>query len=1324
MGTGVCLLGTASPALAIPSPELVVGSFTSISQLVALLSAMLGGGAALAGLSAKTRRDQPSGRAVWLLALMAMALLAVSLAANVYQFWTAQVDLALRLEATLTRPTSTADGRTLDPTLKEVSYAEQLASPRGISTEETERLLEAAQRGERTDLMFLDIREAAETEMGGLPLSKAVRFPDLPKQNLDFAGKTAILFCHNGNRSYETCAALAAKGIDCRFMVGGLEKWLVERRSLTGLKARTLADLRAVPPYRNQATLLTTADAHKAVREQSAIFVDVRYPGEFNTNHLPGAINLPIRPTPTEELRQRISSLPHRPIIAPCYDRRSCFFGEILGLELDRAGYDFRGRYTLPWEYFTAPEPRPYIEQWLKQAHASYWGKAVEMLAGALGQIARYVGLPVAIVLLALLSRLLILPFSLKSECDQIRARAASDELAAIKLRLKKDPTRLTRAIRAFYRRHGLTPVRNLLALLFLPIMAIALLAVQHVSATAGGHLLWISDLSQRDASLVFPVLFGVLICIYAEMAFARSNQHRLIIWLAGLPVMIATGSLFSAGADIYLTTSAALLLVQRLAVAGELKQLWLRWRRRYLPASIITLDEPHRLLERGNKSLRLAQMRAGGMPVPDGVVLTAEFMQTLGHASADQRHRHTDAIWRYLRCERAVVRSSAALEDGTERSFAGVFESVLNVDRAGLEAAIAKVNASFTSERAESYGTVAAKGSVLIQRMIAADYAGVLFTQDPAAGALAMIELVRGTGEDLVSGRSEPQTCRFGRASGRPFGEQASPIDLASLLAFGRQAEALFGAPQDIEWAWSNGAFHLVQSRHITTGLPPVQRSLACALDLATANTPDETAFVKNELSEMLPRPTPLSLSLLESLWASGGSVDLACRSLGLSYKVEDDSRSYVTSILGRLYSNKTEETRRALKIGPMAARRLARGADGIEYHFRHVFLPKFLAEARITEAIDFTSLSTADLFLALEQLYGRFVHETHVEVDVINIAASFCLAYARNLLADHGLDSSEYLGNIPETDEERAIAEAAHAPSGERRALLAASMGHRATLDYELSAPRYCETPHVLDELPVRRVPATPASGVDTAEERLLAGFGRRVITAIATARRFQALKQDARHHSLRELALLRRITLVLDGRLELGGMSFFLSFDELLGLRSQSADVVWEVAHKRQKERDQLLSHVSPPTTVTVHDIELMSIGAHAVRGEHGDGIRGTCVSGSTTMTGRARVVTEADAEAGTPISGLEHGDIIVAPMIHPAWLPHFTRAAGLVCEVGGWLSHTAIVAREYNMTMIVGTRGLGDIADGSLLRLCPDGKVEILPEAKLVGAVAAE
>ena len=58
----------------------------------------------------------------------------------------------------------------------------------------------------------------------------------------------------------------------------------------------------------------------------------------------------------------------------------------------------------------------------------------------------------------------------------------------------------------------------------------------------------------------------------------------------------------------------------------------------------------------------------------------------------------------------------------------------------------------------------------------------------------------------------------------------------------------------------------------------------------------------------------------------------------------------------------------------------------------------------------------------------------------------------------------------------------------------------------------------------------------------------------------------------------------------------------------------------------------------------------------------------------------------------------------------------RAAGFVCAVGGWLSHTAILAREYDVAMIVATAGINGIRDGDRLRLHPDGEVEILDEGR--------
>ena len=90
----------------------------------------------------------------------------------------------------------------------------------------------------------------------------------------------------------------------------------------------------------------------------------------------------------------------------------------------------------------------------------------------------------------------------------------------------------------------------------------------------------------------------------------------------------------------------------------------------------------------------------------------------------------------------------------------------------------------------------------------------------------------------------------------------------------------------------------------------------------------------------------------------------------------------------------------------------------------------------------------------------------------------------------------------------------------------------------------------------------------------------------------------------------------------------------------------------------------------------------------------------------------MISEEDAELGNPMEDFRDGDIIVAAMINPAWLPYFCRAGGFVSEVGGWLSHPAILAREYDVAMIVGTEGIGRIAEGDRLRLNPDGRIEVV------------
>lgn len=1316
-GSAFLTFGTGS-AYAIPSPELVVGSLSSISQLIGLVAALLGGGAAVVGVRARRGMSGASARGMKI-CLGVIACLLVGMGVLTYLYINQQDAEKARLQSTLTRPMTVVGGKSLDPTLKEVSYAEQLRNPRGISTEELEGVLFAKQRGEASEYVLLDIRETAEAEMGSLPGSQAIRFPDLRQANTDFKGKKPVVFCHNGNRGYETCMAMAAMGIDCRFMVGGLEKWLVEKRSLTGLNARTLDDLRALPPFRNDSVLLNTTQVHDLIDNEGAILVDVRYPGEFASSPLPGAINLPIRPTPTLELKQKLSELPKKPIIAPCYDRRSCFFSDVLGLELDRMGYDYRGRYTVPWEYFVANKPRPYVAEWLEQSRKGWWTKASEYLADILGKVADHIGLIAAIFLLAAISRILVMPVALKAERDQIVARAHEQEMKDLKVRLKGDP-RLARAMQAFYRRHGLTPLRNLIGLLFLPVMALSVGAVHAVATVNKPSLLWIPDLSDRDPLLILPVLFAALIALYCDMAFGRSKKQRALIWLIAMPVLTTTGTLLSAAADLYILATAMLLLLQRLYVTGAFARLAANLRRARLDEGVVALSQPERLTDCGNKAYRLARMRQEGLPVPDGVVLTPQFLAGFDSGDAETQRRRLDRLWKAVGAERVVVRSSAAAEDGAEHSFAGVFESVLNVDRAGLHEAIAKVKASFDAARVQSYGVERGGGSVVVQHMIAAQYAGVLFTQDPAAGGLSMIELVEGTAEGLVSGTVAPQTFRCGRMSGEIIGETKPPVDLSALIRLGQRAEQIFGAPQDIEWTYRDGGFNLVQSRDITRLLDDSPRKAelrseyARVLDRAAGARADEVVFAQNELAEMLPRPTPLSLSLMESMWASGGSVDVACRTLGIRYGVDEDAPSYLLSIFGRLYIDKRQERVRAGRISALALRRLNNSADKIEREFREEFLPVYSREIALREAIDFDRLATPDLVAALKQVHDDFVHRTHVEVDIINVAASFYFERAKKLLTEHGLDPTAHLAHVPPTDYDRLLSEAGRLHGRLRRDFLIAHAGHRAVLDYELASRRYAEEPAPLEAL-CESEAGKPLSVVDEpAEDAALLKAGKAVADAARIACRFETLKEDAKHHSLRELAVIRRGVLALDRRFGLENLAFYLTMDELLAMQERPLEAMRDLATERYHQSLQFAQAEPLPPTLTIATLEKASAGIAESTEALGQ-IRGTRVSGAGMVSGRARVVSSADAESGRPIADFADGDIVVSNMVHPAWLPYFGRAGGFVCAVGGWLSHTAILAREHNLLMIVGARGLESIADGSELRLHPDGSVEIVTDA---------
>jgi pyruvate,water dikinase len=273
-----------------------------------------------------------------------------------------------------------------------------------------------------------------------------------------------------------------------------------------------------------------------------------------------------------------------------------------------------------------------------------------------------------------------------------------------------------------------------------------------------------------------------------------------------------------------------------------------------------------------GGKGASLARLSALGLPVPEGFVVPADAMTTVVDADA-LRAALPDAAKAQAIVAAAeppaeiaeayaalgddppvAVRSSACAEDSETASYAGQQETYLHVRGAGqVLDRVRDCWASFFSERAIFYRQT--KGSlddlgmaVVVQRMVRADVAGVLFTCDPVRGRSdrMVVEAVLGLGEAAVSGHVTPDhyilkrdgTIRKAQVAQQPFaivpveaggveerelgsegGEQKlAEEQLRELARLGADLEERLGRPQDIEWAVEGGEIYVLQARPVTT--------------------------------------------------------------------------------------------------------------------------------------------------------------------------------------------------------------------------------------------------------------------------------------------------------------------------------------------------------------------------------------------------------------------------------------------------------------------------------------------------------------------------
>jgi rifampicin phosphotransferase len=207
-----------------------------------------------------------------------------------------------------------------------------------------------------------------------------------------------------------------------------------------------------------------------------------------------------------------------------------------------------------------------------------------------------------------------------------------------------------------------------------------------------------------------------------------------------------------------------------------------------------------------GGKAASLGELMSAGFRVPPGFAIEAD--------SAPEELPLPDAP--------VAVRSSAIGEDSADASFAGQHATFLGV--AGRDAvldAIAKCRASLADSAAyrERMGGGGAMG-VVVQEMVEAEVAGVMFTCSPLTGdpSVVAIDAAPGLGEAVVSGEVTPDSFSLSKVTGERLQGSGCLDDaqLAELLDLGKRIERHFGAPQDIEFAFA-GELFVLQSRPVT---------------------------------------------------------------------------------------------------------------------------------------------------------------------------------------------------------------------------------------------------------------------------------------------------------------------------------------------------------------------------------------------------------------------------------------------------------------------------------------------------------------------------
>ncbi|WP_129691695.1 phosphoenolpyruvate synthase [Gottfriedia acidiceleris] len=757
------------------------------------------------------------------------------------------------------------------------------------------------------------------------------------------------------------------------------------------------------------------------------------------------------------------------------------------------------------------------------------------------------------------------------------------------------------------------------------------------------------------------------------------------------------------------------------------------------------------------------------------------------------------------------AVRSSATAEDLPHASFAGQQDTYLNIiGKENILQHISKCWASLFTDRAVIYRMQndfdhsQVYLSVVIQKMVFPQASGILFTADPVTSnrKVLSIDASFGLGEALVSGIVSADCYKvqgneivdkriatkklaiYGRKEGGTESHQIDPQkqitqtltehQILQLAQIGRQIEAYFHCPQDIEWCLVEDTFYIVQSRPITTLYPipevddqenhvylsvghqqmmtdPI-KPLGLSFWMLTTRAPMRKAggrlFVdisqnlalphrRKMFIEALGKSDPLLKDALLKVVAREEFIDSSPvnkaktqnknnqEQSSSSFKALIENDPTIVSDLIKKNQTSIEELKQNI--------RMKSGLDLMDF---------ILEDLQKLRELLFDPRSSAVFMSAMNAT--EWINEKINEwLDEKNVGDTLTQSVPNNITSEMGLelmDVADVIRPYPEVinylqhvEDENFLDELIKFEGGQeaKDAIddFLIKYGMRCTGEIDLTRTRWSEKPSTLVPMILSNIknfePHASTrkfeQGLEKAlqkEQELVKRLlqlpngkqkAEEIKEVISLIRNFIGYREYPKYgmisrYFVYKLALLKEAKqLVKTNVLSEVEDIYYLTFEELHEVvRTKKLD--YQIINKR-KDEYKLYNKLTPPRVIT-SDGEII-VGEYKRENLPSDAIVGLAVS-SGVIEGRARVILNMED------ANLEEGDILVTSFTDPSWTPLFVAIKGLVTEVGGLMTHGAVIAREYGLPAVVGVENATKlIKDGQRIRVHgTEGYIEIL------------